>query len=201
MALPKGIADIARWHELDAASGRVRRFGLESYRVGLSVSGRAWLATEHNTSGPYASLAELLGCWSLCAEDLRPAPHPAAQGAAGAVLLAVDDDPIIRESIADIFSEEGYRVFTAKDGADALALLPAIARPRVVLLDLMMPVMNGWQFLERLRAEAAWSELPVIALSASQISAPPKGACSLLPKPFELPDLIRAVRAYGGAPS
>src|SRR3954470_12387725 len=82
-------------------------------------------------------------------------------------VLVVDDDPDIRESVRLVLEDEGYEVEEAADGAAALALLrAATTRPDVILLDLMMPVMNGWQFRAAQLADDDLADIPVIVLSA-----------------------------------
>jgi CheY-like chemotaxis protein len=80
-------------------------------------------------------------------------------------ILIVEDEPDLREGLAMLFADEGYRVSTAGDGAAALARLRQGPRPSLVLLDLMMPVMDGWQFRAHQLADPALARIPVIVLS------------------------------------
>src|SRR5512143_2353035 len=81
-------------------------------------------------------------------------------------VLGVDDERDIREAVAEVLKEEGYEVFDARDGAEALRQLRA-HHPAVVLLDLMMPGMNGWEFCAARKNEAPeLSRIPVIVISA-----------------------------------
>jgi CheY-like chemotaxis protein len=84
------------------------------------------------------------------------------------VVLVVDDDPAIREALADLLGDEGYRVVTAMNGVEALDKLraPAQARPCVILLDLMMPLMNGHQFFAEQQQDAALASIPIVVISA-----------------------------------
>jgi CheY-like chemotaxis protein len=83
------------------------------------------------------------------------------------LVLVVDDDTAIRESVADFLSDEGYHVLTASNGQDALALLRHSAgRPCVILLDLMMPIMSGAEFYTELEADSALASIPVVVISA-----------------------------------
>jgi DNA-binding response OmpR family regulator len=81
----------------------------------------------------------------------------------GATVLVVDDDREIRSALADILRDEGYVVREACDGMEALESI-AVAKPDLLLLDLMMPVMNGWEVLQSLRRSGG--DLPVVVLSA-----------------------------------
>lgn len=110
--------------------------------------------------------------------------------AAGQVLV-VDDEPSIREALAGILEEEGYSVTTAANGQEALAMVRA-RRPRVILLDLMMPVMNGWELTERLREDPALRSIPVCVLSAYADRAP-AGVAAVLRKPLEIEWLLHVL--------
>jgi two-component system, chemotaxis family, chemotaxis protein CheY len=112
------------------------------------------------------------------------------------LVLVVDDDPDILEALSEILEAEGYAVARARNGHDALErLAPA---PRLVLLDLMMPVMDGWEFARRLRQRSdSASKVPIIVLSADRnVSAKAReiGAVGYLAKPFELGDLLHLIR-------
>jgi CheY-like chemotaxis protein len=106
------------------------------------------------------------------------------QQMAGRVLV-VDDDKDIRESLADILTEEGYEVAEAANGLQALAEIER-EHPDVVLLDLMMPVMDGWKTLQILRRTPRHADVPIVILSA--ISAP--GAADYIQKPISLDKLL-----------
>ncbi len=82
-----------------------------------------------------------------------------------ATVLVVDDDKDIRESLVEILRDEGYEVTSACNGAEALEAIDRRA-PDVMLLDLMMPVVNGWEVLETLRLRGTHPKLPVVILSA-----------------------------------
>jgi CheY-like chemotaxis protein len=68
-------------------------------------------------------------------------------------VLVVEDDQELREAVGSILQEEGCSVRSASNGAEALTLLHGQERPCIILLDLMMPVMNGWQFLEQRKSD------------------------------------------------
>jgi CheY-like chemotaxis protein len=83
-------------------------------------------------------------------------------------VLVVDDDASIRETLTDLLGDEGYRVTTATNGAEALSLLrsPGERRPCVILLDLMMPVMNGTEFYAEHQRDPTLAEIPIVVISA-----------------------------------
>jgi two-component system phosphate regulon response regulator PhoB len=108
-------------------------------------------------------------------------------------ILLIEDDFDILDAVSDALAEEGYRVRTAVNGREALALLPALARPYVVLLDLTMPVMNGEEFLRAARQAGLLQGIPVLVITASLVSELPAGASGLLKKPFRRKDLFAAL--------
>jgi CheY-like chemotaxis protein len=117
------------------------------------------------------------------------------QPQASAILL-VDDDPHIRNTMRGILEEEGWQVTLAADGREALAHLHAGLRPRVILLDLTMPGMDGAQFMARRRQEADLLQIPVYLFSATRGAAERArelGAVGLLPKPVQLEYLLSVV--------
>lgn len=96
----------------------------------------------------------------------------AQQSGPAASLLVVDDDCALRETLREILASEGYRVLVAANRADALSRLRSDdASHTLVLLDLRMPVMDGYEFLKRRDADAALRKIPVIVLSATDVMA------------------------------
>lgn len=107
------------------------------------------------------------------------------------VILIVEDDLDIREALAEALGFEGYEVFLAENGQEALDVLRGGPLPDVILLDLLMPVMSGWQFRQVQLADPALAGIPVIVVSAS---APGDAQPNrYLPKPFSIEDLLSAV--------
>jgi CheY-like chemotaxis protein len=109
-------------------------------------------------------------------------------------VLVVDDDPTIRRLVADVLEDADYRVETAADGAEALAKVRAHP-PAMLLLDLMMPVMDGRQSLEACRREAWCEDVPILLMSAGHRASEAEAlrAQGFLAKPFDLGDLLGAV--------
>jgi CheY-like chemotaxis protein len=108
-------------------------------------------------------------------------------------ILIVDDDEGIREVLAESLELEGYRVQVCVNGADALARLRDGARPDLILLDLMMPVMDGWQFRREQLADARLAQIPVVVITAAGTLREQIDARHVLRKPFDLVDLLRVV--------
>ena len=114
--------------------------------------------------------------------------------AGGPLILIVEDDACVRESLAELLEMEGYRVADARHGEEALAKLATLS-PALVILDLHMPVLDGERFLARLRADERLRDLQVVLMSGSAsgqaIDRLPVQA--VLPKPFEVDELLRLV--------
>lgn len=109
----------------------------------------------------------------------------------------VDDETDIRQAVTEILAEEGYQVAGARDGAEALAQVRAF-HPQVVLLDLMMPGMNGWDFLRAQKRDPELRGIPVIVLSAlgGERGIVEGTAQGFIEKPFDLDELLRTVRRH-----
>lgn len=113
-----------------------------------------------------------------------------------ATVLVVEDDRDVREAVADGLSEAGYDVVVAENGKVALALLrEGGLHPALILLDLMMPVMDGWQFRTEQRADAGLSTIPVVALTAHE-HVTDFDAAEHLRKPVPLETLLAAVARH-----
>lgn len=106
------------------------------------------------------------------------------------MILLVDDNQPIREALSELLLAEGHEVRCASDGAEALQCLPELRPPSVVLLDLMMPGMNGWEVLLRTSRDPALAKLPIVVITASKQREPPMGARALLPKPIDMKRLL-----------
>jgi CheY-like chemotaxis protein len=110
-------------------------------------------------------------------------------------VLIVDDDPDIRDAVGECLRYEGYDVHSAADGRAALDTLEFGLKPDVILLDLMMPVLNGFDVLTALRKRPDWKCIPVVVVSANRgYSAEDlAGAVSILRKPVSVDRLLAAV--------
>jgi two-component system sensor histidine kinase/response regulator len=116
-----------------------------------------------------------------------------------ATVLVVDDDPTILDSIADVLRVSGYNCLTAANGIEALQVMQQHA-PNLIVADIMMPKMDGYQFYEAVRQNAAWVSIPFIFLSAKGEQHDIRygydmGADHYLTKPFESEDLLVAIRS------
>jgi CheY-like chemotaxis protein len=93
-----------------------------------------------------------------------------SSGNGAAEVLVVDDDPAAREVLRRTLRREGWQVGEAANGREALDLLARGGRPGLVLLDLMMPEMDGFETLEAMRSRAAWRDIPVVVVTARDLS-------------------------------
>jgi CheY-like chemotaxis protein len=118
----------------------------------------------------------------------------------GDVVMVVEDDYAIRETLRELLEEEGYRVTQASNGAEALARLrDSDGPPTLILLDLMMPVMDGWEFRDAIAGDPRLAEIPVIVISADHSLDKKVSAMRVqgwLAKPFELGQLLAAVGQF-----
>src|SRR4051812_11197383 len=85
-------------------------------------------------------------------------------------LLLVEDDKAIRESLGEALRDHGFDVATAANGCEALGLLRSTPRPAAILLDLMMPVMDGWDFRQEQLADSVLRDVPVVVVTATGFS-------------------------------
>lgn len=114
-------------------------------------------------------------------------------------ILVVEDDTDIREALMGVLEEEGYDVVGAGNGREALDALREGPRPALILLDLMMPFMNGWQFRAEQKLDANLSEIPVVVVSADANvgqKAASLEAVGHLKKPVELDALLAVVARF-----
>jgi CheY-like chemotaxis protein len=123
---------------------------------------------------------------------------PVADPSVRPTILLVDDDADIREALADTLEDYGFSVITAAHGADALRCLRGMTSlPRFILLDLMMPVMDGYMFLEERRKDPVLVSIPVAVITAGHgVDRNRLGdGTPIVPKPIKLPQLMNTLRA------
>jgi CheY-like chemotaxis protein len=140
---------------------------------------------------------------SELAEQDQP---PQAAHAQPRTVLLVEDDPGIRDALREFLEQEGYPVEVAGNGREALEVLHRdLEQPGLILLDLMMPVMNGWEFLEAVRNQPAALGVPIVVLSAyreydRKISSEALARrVAFLRKPVDIRLVMKLVEHYCGA--
>lgn|GEM_PF-1689938 len=117
-------------------------------------------------------------------------------GSSHRFILVVDDDAAIRSTVSEILELEGFTVETAANGRDALNTIH-VRIPKLIILDMRMPVMDGWAFARILKAEGVY--VPILVMTAAQNArrwAEEIGADAFIPKPFDLEELLRAVNTF-----
>jgi CheY-like chemotaxis protein len=112
-------------------------------------------------------------------------------------VLIVEDDEAIRSSLKDILEVEGFNVFEAHNGKVALDVLRTCKECTLILLDLMMPEMNGYRFLEVMRQDEVIKAHPVVIMSASRDAAlfAQQSLCAFLKKPLDVDELLKLVES------
>ena len=118
-------------------------------------------------------------------------------------VMVVDDDAEIRETLVEVLEAKGFHAVAAANGAQALDVLRRGTRPALILLDLMMPVMDGPTFRAEQRGEPELAAIPVVVISAFQDveeKAERMGATGSLRKPISFRDLIETVRRLCAPP-
>lgn len=120
-------------------------------------------------------------------------------------ILVVEDDAVIRETLREVLELEGFVVETAANGAEGLRALRRMEHPCLIFLDLMMPVMDGWQFLDELRgsSERMLSTIPVTVVSAAADAeeVANRHPVRVLKKPTDLDHFVRVAQECCGAPA
>jgi CheY-like chemotaxis protein len=112
-------------------------------------------------------------------------------------VLVVEDDADLREMMVQMLALEGFDAASAVDGLDALEKLRTSAcQPHVILLDMMMPRMNGWEFCRQRALDAAARDIPIVVLSAAPRDSITVDAAAVIPKPFDYQTLLTTIRRH-----
>jgi CheY-like chemotaxis protein len=111
-------------------------------------------------------------------------------------ILVVEDDDDIRNAIVDLLETEGYTTQSAVNGKDALEKLGHIGKPCLVLLDMMMPIMNGREFLDNVMKDSKLAPIPVLIVSAVADKANTEGSVGFLKKPIDIDVVLDVVSQY-----
>ena len=208
-AVEAAVEDIApRWI---SATRRGPARGLRAGRAQVGMGRRSLLAapaldappailitilTDAGRNGPRRRAGSSAGPRDQAAARPRRGSGPDAGAVTGGAILVVDDDPSILATVQEILALEGYPVTTAVNGAEALRSIEQ-ARPALVLLDMRMPVLDGWGFADALKARGL--AVPVLVMTAAQDArrwAAEIAAAGYIAKPFGLLDLLRAVARF-----
>ena len=113
-------------------------------------------------------------------------------------VLIVEDNKEIQDSLKVALELEGYKAFTADNGKEAIELLGKMPTPCIILLDLMMPIMNGWEFVEEISKDIMLSTIPVVVVSAFGDKKVTPKASDYIQKPIDLDALLNTVCKHCG---
>jgi len=112
-------------------------------------------------------------------------------------VLIVEDDEDLRDMMAQMLTIEGFAATAVANGREALDYLHQAIKPHVILLDLMMPVMDGWEFRRRQQCDPKLAQVPVVVVTAAgQYGTSSIDAARILPKPLRLEHVLDALREY-----
>ncbi len=111
-------------------------------------------------------------------------------------ILVVEDDDDIRNVMVDVLESEGFHAEAATNGREALELLHKIEKPCLVLLDMMMPIMNGREFLDKVMEDSYLAPIPILIVSAVADKTDTKGAVGFLKKPVDIDMVLKMVNQY-----
>jgi CheY-like chemotaxis protein len=114
-------------------------------------------------------------------------------------ILIIEDDEDVRDSLNELLTLRGYRVFGAANGREALDRLESGLSPCLIILDLMLPIMNGWDFRQRQLADSRWRHIPTIVLSGVNdlaLESQRLQAVGFLSKPINFNSLFETVDRY-----
>jgi CheY-like chemotaxis protein len=113
-------------------------------------------------------------------------------------ILIIEDDYDIRVALKEILEWEGFQVLTAANGKEGLEVLEQHADPCLIILDIMMPIMNGWDFLKRFKTSGMSRRYPILIASASPEVGPRlrSEGLAFLPKPLDVDSLVNYVKAH-----
>ena len=132
-------------------------------------------------------------------EDVEIALGEGADGATAMApglpkrVLVIEDDKPIREGLSDFLSMAGYTVLEASDGVEAFDLISHVGPPDIILVDLMMPRMDGWEFIEEVREDKELADLPVVVVTAAR-NANVSDVDAFISKPFAATELLEIIR-------
>lgn len=131
----------------------------------------------------------------------EPARSVAAEDGEPLRICYVDDDSELTRMVSDALSDEGWEILTANDGESGLELILS-EQPDLIILDVMMPGLTGWEICKYIRTKPDWANTPILMLTGigermNAMTAPLYGADAHLDKPFDLDELIETVRQLG----
>jgi DNA-binding response OmpR family regulator len=178
--------------------------GAVARRIRAHIQSRAAAISppaRQDSIGSAASEIDRLQADVLRAEERERARSPKLRGSCSTdrPVLIVEDDADVREALANILEDEGIPTLAARNGQEALDLLHAEGvNPALILLDLMMPIMNGWEFRRRMETDASIQHAPVVVMSARPYDNS-VDSVAWLQKPLRVDQLLSTIHQVAGA--
>jgi two-component system chemotaxis response regulator CheY len=139
-----------------------------------------------------------IGAFDMLERTMAAVPRPTGRERSDVVVLVIDDDAEIRQALTEILEDEEYTVRCASNGREALEILSRGPCPDVILLDVMMPVMDGWHFLSARLGVPELVEVPIIIISAgfdAEREAHKVGVFEFARKPLHVDDLVERIES------
>jgi CheY-like chemotaxis protein len=191
--IPRDVQDMSF---SNASPGGAQRGGEATGSVGLSFAQRgAAESSARAAMGSNAATAKPAAASSPAPGDRRSESSAIARRA----VMIIDDDDAIREALEDVLSDEGYEVVGVSDGQQALDYLHGEKRPHAILVDLWMPVMDGWKFLDALLEDPRLCRIPLVVLTAARDQrARDLRVAEVLTKPVQLQQVLGALERLTG---
>jgi CheY-like chemotaxis protein len=179
-----------------APSGAAQPGGEAGGRVGMAFAQLAVAAAPPAgaAAGSSTVAAKPASASSAAADGTSESPEATRRA-----VMIIDDDDAIREALEDVLSDEGYEVVGVSDGQQALDYLHGEKRPHAILVDLWMPVMDGWKFLEALLEDPRLCRIPLVVLTAARDQrARDLRVAEVLTKPVQLQQVLGALERLTG---
>lgn len=171
-------------------------------RRAYELGANSFIAKRHELGEAVDAYGKLLDYWTTSnvgPELPRPMAPPGAPARRAGRVLLVDDDPALLDALESAISDRGHAVVRARDGREALAKLQADAEIRLIVLDAVLPVMDGWALREAMKADPRLASIPVVVITAyeDRVRERPIDSAAFFPKPFPVEAFLTSIERLG----